>query len=205
MSSLAFSPSGSTLPVGAFNKIILWNLSQRSVTATLPGENPSGGVLSVALSPDGQTLASTALEGSQTGLGCAACYVILWDLSNHTQIATLGGFHPNEPDSLAFNPDRRLLASGTGSEVIVWSVAQRTSMATLHVPGPVTFSPDGHILATSSRWNQNLIMATGITFWDVGSAEWARHLCQIAGRDLTKAEWATYVPGRPYQAICHGE
>jgi WD40 repeat protein len=204
VNSLAFSPSGDTLAVGATDKIFLWNLDQRSVTATLPAENP-GGVLSVALSPDGQTLASTVLKGSQTGLGCAACYVVLWDLSNHTQIATLDGFHPNEPNSLAFSPDGRLLASGTGSEVIVWSVAQKTSIATLHVPGPVTFSPNGHILAASAKWNQNLITATGITLWDVDSAGWARHLCQIAGRDLTKAEWATYIPGRPYQAICHGE
>jgi WD40 repeat protein len=205
VNSLAFSPNGGTLAVGTTNKIILWNISQRSVAATLPGENPSGGVLSVAFSSDGQTLASTALEGSQTGLGCAACYVILWNLSHRTQIATLGGFAPNEPNSLAFSPDGRILASGTGSEVILWSVAQRTSMATLHVPGPVSFSPDGHILATSSHWNPSLIMATGVILWNIDSAEWARQLCQIAGRGLTRAEWATYAPGRPYQQICPGQ
>ena len=205
VNSLAFSPDGATLAVGTTNQIILWNVSQRSVTATLPGGNPSGGVLSVALSPDRRTLASTALEGSQTGVGCAACYVILWNLSNRTQIATLGGFSPSEPNSLAFSPDGRILASGTSSEVILWSVAQRTSMATLHIPGPVSFSPDGRILATSSQWDPNLIMGTGITLWDVSSAEWARQLCQIAGRDLTRAEWATYVPGRPYQSICPGQ
>lgn len=205
VNSLAFSPSGGTLAAGTTHQIILWNLSQHSVIVTLPGENPSGGVLSVALSPDGQTLASTALEGAQTGLGCAACYVILWNFSNRTQTATLGGFAPNEPNSLAFSPDGRILAAGTGSEVILWSVAQKTSMATLHVPGPVSFSPDGHILATGSKWNPALIAATGITLWDVNSAEWAGQLCQIAGRDLTRAEWSTYVPGHPYQPICPGQ
>jgi WD40 repeat protein len=205
VNSLAFSPSGGTLALGTTNQITLWNVSQHSVTATLPGENPSGGVLSVALSSDGRTLASTALEGSQTGLGCAACYVILWDLRNRTQLATLGGFTANEPNSLAFSPDGRLLASGTGSEVILWSVPQRTSIATLHVPGPVSFSPDGRMLATSSQWDPRLIMGTGITLWDVGSADWATQLCQIAGRDLTRAEWATYVPGSAYQQICPGE
>jgi len=205
VNSLAFSPDGSTLAVGTTDQIYLWNVSQHRVTATLPGENPSGGVLSVALSPDNRTLASTALEGSQTGVGCAACYVILWNLSNRAQIATLGGFSPSEPNSLAFSPDGSILAAGTGSEVILWSVPQKTSIVTLRVPGPVSFSPDGRILATSSQWDPNLIMGTGITLWDVSSADWARQLCQIAGRGLTRAEWATYVPGRPYQQICPGQ
>jgi WD40 repeat protein len=205
VNSLAFSPDGATLAVGTTDQIILWNVSQRRVAATLPGENPSGGVLSVALSPGSRTLASTALEGSQTGVGCAACYVILWNLSSHAQIAMLGGFSPSEPNSLAFSPDGSLLASGTSSEVILWSAPQRTSIATLHVPGPVSFSRDGRILATSSQWNANLIMGTGITLWDVSSADWARQLCQIAGRDLTRAEWSTYVAGRPYQQICPGQ
>jgi hypothetical protein len=35
---------------------------------------------------------------------------------------------------------------------------------------------------------------------DVGS--WERFACQVAGRDLTPAEWHDILPARPYMHIC---
>jgi WD40 repeat protein len=38
--------------------------------------------------------------------------------------------------------------------------------------------------------------------WRLGSDEIQPALCQAAGRNLTSDEWATYLPGRPYQKTC---
>jgi hypothetical protein len=31
---------------------------------------------------------------------------------------------------------------------------------------------------------------------------WKRQACLVAGRELTRQEWADAVPGRPYRAVC---
>ena len=33
-------------------------------------------------------------------------------------------------------------------------------------------------------------------------SSWLRAACAVAGRDLTRAEWDRYLPGREYQATC---
>lgn len=31
---------------------------------------------------------------------------------------------------------------------------------------------------------------------------WLEHACDVAGRDLTRDEWASYLPGRSYESTC---
>ena len=38
--------------------------------------------------------------------------------------------------------------------------------------------------------------------WSIDPAVWAKDACTIAGRTLTKAEWAQYLPNRPYAPAC---
>jgi hypothetical protein len=33
-------------------------------------------------------------------------------------------------------------------------------------------------------------------------ARWLARACDVAGRDLTRAEWDRYLPDRPYEAVC---
>jgi hypothetical protein len=35
-------------------------------------------------------------------------------------------------------------------------------------------------------------------------SDWLAHACSIVQRDLTPAEWAIYLPGRPYRPTCNG-
>jgi WD40 repeat protein len=38
--------------------------------------------------------------------------------------------------------------------------------------------------------------------WDLDVSHWEDMACSIAGRNLTRAEWAQYLPGEPYHATC---
>jgi hypothetical protein len=40
------------------------------------------------------------------------------------------------------------------------------------------------------------------TILDLDPAHWQTTACHLAGRNLTRAEWDQYLPGRPYQTTC---
>ena len=57
------------------------------------------------------------------------------------------------------------------------------------------FSPDGASLFA--------ITGAGRAFrWDVRPSSWEQRACAVAGRTLTRAEWADALPGRPYAPAC---
>ena len=62
-------------------------------------------------------------------------------------------------------------------------------------PGWGTYFPNGkQIVATS--WD-----GTGMD-WNVDPQAWAMQACRIANRNLTRAEWRDFLPGRSYRAVC---
>jgi len=107
-------------------------------------EGHTGGVNTVAFSPDGHTLASGSDDSS----------VRLWRLPDGTLLHTLEG-HASEVYCVAFSADGETLASGSlDSTVRLWRVSDGALLRTLegheqNVPS-VAFSPDGQTLATGS-------------------------------------------------------
>jgi len=150
-----FSPDSRLLTAGGNDGVIrVWRIADSTLTMTLDAsspqfgpvtEPPMKGISAVAFSHDSTLLAS----GSENGA------VLVWDVVTGKLKQVFNG-HQNAVDSLAFSPDDRTLASASyDSTTKLWDVATGSPLFTLKVSGSsvgysVAFSPDGHLVATSS-------------------------------------------------------
>jgi len=103
--------------------------------------------------------------------------------------------------SIAFDPAaQRFATTGQDGTVKLWSSStlQQEGTAFITQPGAATaavFEPGGkRLLAVDDHGN-------GFT-WPTSLAAWERRACMVAGRNLTRAEWARYLPGQPYTRVC---
>jgi len=104
---------------------------------------------------------------------------------------------------LAFAPDATTLAAGTGDGTIwLWSTndpRQPQLSATLPAHAgqvyTVAFDPlDGILLSGAADHTTRL--------WNLNPEAVAAFICATAGTPIGAEEWARYVPGKPYRAVC---
>ena len=169
INSVAFGPGGRALASGSRDGTVrLWEIADparsRSVGRLLtgPGAVSAG---SVAISPDGRTLASGGDYGGSPRL---------WDVANPAHPRPLGQpFASSMPatTSVAFASDGHMLASGGDDGTIhLWDVANRMRprpLGPIRTSGTaaitsVAFSRDGHTLASSEYGGT-------VRLWDVAN------------------------------------
>lgn len=131
--SLAFSPDGLTIASGGFRTVKLW----RRPASTRTREIPIGAVVTaVAVSPNGQTLATAGADNA----------IKLWNLADGAAGKVLAG-HAAAVHSLAFSADGAKLASASEDKTIrVWNLADGTEANKIESPAPakaVVFTADG--------------------------------------------------------------
>lgn len=136
-------------------------------------------MLSLAISPDGKTLASGG--GGNMSVG-------LWDLSTGKELRQLRG-HVNWVQAVSFSSDGKRLVSGGADRVVrVWDAASGKEVSPRNAhQGPVSgvvLSPDGKTLATAS-WDGILRL------WEVSTGRALSRLDDDPG-----TRWAVaFVPG----------
>lgn len=138
--SLRFSDDGSRLYSGATGGgVIRWDVANR-----LPFDGHTDRVRAVALSPDGNILATTGFDRQ----------IFLWDARTGAQLRELASPHENSILQVAFSPDGATLATVDGGNMVaLWDVASGTQRnGPIVLPGTVAliglaFSPDGQYLA----------------------------------------------------------
>ena len=156
--SVSFTPDSQTLASGSWDRTIrLWDVDAATLKNTLTGHTNR-----LTFSPDGQTLASSSVQG-----------INLFDVETATLKATLTG-HTAVTLTVAFSSDGQMLASGnTDGTLHLWDVptgvhkhminAHTEDVQTLDVQS-VAFSPDGSTLASGGEdWTVRL--------WDTSTGE----------------------------------
>jgi WD40 repeat protein len=143
-------------------------------------------------SPDGATVAVAGDTGQIVAIDVSS-----GDQQQHSTSLGAGVLWLNYSD------DGELLVSGAqDGGVSLWDAATLELRGTVYpphqgepVPSGAQFIGDTHDVVIASydgtvyRWDTDLDRAIDFA-------------CQMAGRDLTEAEWAQYLPAQPYESVC---
>ncbi|HEY3209733.1 MAG TPA: TIR domain-containing protein [Actinomycetota bacterium] len=185
--SIALSPDGSSVAFPVGTRIVILDLE---APAGSPPRQIEGtpGADTLAFSPDGHLLASGEKDT-----------VVLYDVPSLARVRVLTD--PTDVvTSLAFSVDGRTLAAGTqGGMVHLFDPVTGQRVAVLGDRAPfhriwgLAFSPNGWLASATDD---------GPVVWDIDMPSLRKTACQLAGRNLTGAEWKRYLPGQQHRILC---
>ena len=188
--SVAFSEDGELLAAGLDDdRVLLVGARDARIRRTL---RPAGApITSLAFAPGG-----TLVTGSWAGI------VQRWDVATGTRAGHPVLVTPSPVASLAFGSGGDTYATTGGSDgtAKLWTTATGRQLGTTFEGRP------GHWgTAAYAAGGTRLIVVyddgTGFA-WPVAAADWERHACAVAGRNLTREEWTRFVTDRDYEQIC---
>ena len=151
---------------------VLWVVAAQAENIHTILDGHPGTVESVSFSPDGKTIAATDDPPEFQG----SYYLRMWDVATQTEIDTCTypfgdrsyrGTRSFGNKNVSFSPDGKTIVSRCGQSVIcLRDAATYTEIVTLEIPGHwagiAVFSPDGHTLATASKYRSGIVY-----LWDV--------------------------------------
>jgi WD40 repeat protein len=187
---LAANGDGTRALVWIDRKIQLLDLNVGRVVQTAdPGLN----VDSFSWLPDGKAVVVVGSDPSQDGHGTVA---FLDPNTLSTRVRTSGP-HIAGGWSIQFSPDGEQFTTSGSGRVGLWDARTRSYL------GSVTAEAESH--AGFAHGSSEVLIASldwRVSVWDPRHESAVRAACTVAGRELTEAEWASYLPGRDPKPVC---
>ncbi len=173
--SLVFSPDGKLMAsAGGDTKILLWDVTNPIAPTQFgqPLAENFGKVVQILFSPNSKLLASGSWDGMRR-----ESTVLLWNVSHPgfpVLLARPMSVNANEVTSLAFSPDGKILAVGSGNDadhtgaIFLWDISDPATPVVLGKPftlyeigvSSLIFSPDDKRLA-SGNYDGSIVL------WDM--------------------------------------
>jgi WD40 repeat protein/DNA-binding SARP family transcriptional activator len=145
----------------------------------------------VRFSPDGRTVA----VGNNSGRAQ------VWSTATWEPITRSFAGHAGALTGAAISRDGRVLATGGNDGTVrLWDI--ETGQA---VGAPLPGLPNTPVVPSFTADGTRLLAGyeTGDAYlWDIRSESLVRQACRVAGRQLTRAEWNEFRPGRDYDPAC---
>jgi WD40 repeat protein len=159
--------------------IDVWDVRRGTIVTTLPSFGD--GWHALAFSPDAKLL---AVAGERR-------MARLYDVATGKQVAAFDRPNPEQwAWRLGWSGDGRLLAVGLDQTVVLWSAAERKTVETLALPGPlrsdITFSPDGTLLGIG--------LDDGVELRDVAAKSWRTRIDLRAVSPLAQLHAFDFAP-----------
>jgi WD40 repeat protein len=158
-----------------------------NATAVTPGGDSVCCARNNTIAPDGRTV----------GVGNTFGDAVVVDAVD----GTVGGLvhaHPEFVESVAVSPDHdTFVTTGRDGAVKLWDKSDQLI---------VTLLPFGNARVRASFLAPDRVMLVSdrgdVLEWDPRPESWEAYACSVAGRNLSQAEWAQFLPGRDYHATC---
>jgi WD40 repeat protein/class 3 adenylate cyclase/energy-coupling factor transporter ATP-binding protein EcfA2 len=188
---LYFSPDGRNVAALACcasrSTVATWNA--RTGRELFETRSLTNHATAIAYSPDSRLLS----VGTEDG------HVVFWDA--RTGIAAGQALHVSSGNvaQISFSPDATMMVvSSYDGSTTLWDLHSRTQIGGSFPERPNTitqpvFEPNGKLLI---QYNSDAAQ------WPTNVGSWERFACQVAGRDITRAEWHAILPTRPYIHVC---
>jgi WD40 repeat protein len=145
------------------------------------------GALAVAWSPDGSRALVTGEDGS---IGLVDTRTWAWRSPRTTA-------HPFRAWRVAWSSDGALVATTGGGRVGHWDghTGEFLGSTVIDTEADAVFTPDRRALEMVSDDGRLLT-------WRLGVDAWVAAACRLAGREMTREEWHSYLGDRRYSPVC---
>ncbi len=192
---LEWSPDGSVLAVGAVGdtSVFLYDDQLHELHTIDLGDG--GDTFDLSFSPDGRLLAAGRTDGTISVIDR-----VKWRPRHEP-----ARVHAEAVLDVEWLPDGNTVVTAGKDELVSLYDVERDLVRSRALPASV-HPGDGFTFLLPSPTGSVVVFNEGEVGhrYPLDAEGWLARACDVAGRDLTQAEWDRYLPGTPYRPVCPG-